>query len=106
MVEFRTGAEQKIGSSLKLTWDENGMHGRFVAPYAPKASDTKDLWWNDGLELFFAPGLKKEQFYQFAYDCLGRSFAQKQRLLPIPQPPDAAIQERWFVHTEKITDAD
>ncbi|MGI6098484.1 MAG: hypothetical protein GX174_14995 [Lentisphaerae bacterium] len=104
MVEFRTGAEQKIGSSLKLTWDENGMHGRFVAPYAPKASDTKDLWWNDGLELFFAPGLKKEQFYQFAYDCLGRSFAQKQRLLPIPQPPDAAYRSDGFVHTEKITD--
>lgn len=102
MVEFKTGAEQRIASSLKLAWDEKGLHGRFHAPYAPMADKAKDLWVNDGLELLFAPGLKKEQVYQFSYDCLGRTFVQKQRLLPIPQAPDASYKGEAFTHAEKI----
>lgn len=102
MVEFKTGDGQKVASSLKLAWDEKGLYGRFAAPYAPKADATKDLWTNDGLELFFTPGLKKEVVYQFAYDCLGQVFAQKQRLLPIPQAPDASYRGETFAASSKV----
>lgn len=106
MVEFKSGAAQKIASSLKLAWDEKGLHVRFHAPYAPKADKAKDLWSNDGLELLFTPGLTKEQVYQFVCDCLGQTFVQKQRLLPIPQPPNASYKGEGFTHTEKIGDGE
>lgn len=102
MVDFKTGARQQIASSLKLAWDEKGLHGRFAAPYAPQADRSKDLWANDGLELFFTPGLKKEVIYQFAYDCFDSFFARKQRLLPIPQPSDESYKGEAFTSSSKI----
>lgn len=104
MVEFKTGLKQEQASSLKLAWDEKGLHGRFAAPYAPRANKAKDLWANDGLELLFTPGLGKEQVYQFSYDCLDRVFVMKQRLLPIPQAPDASYKGEGFVASSKIAE--
>ena len=102
MVDFKSGEKQKITSSLKLAWDENGLHGLFVAPYAPQANAKLDLWGNDSVEILLTPGLKKEQIYQFACDCLDRGFSQKQRLLPIPQPPDASYRGEGFAHKARI----
>lgn len=102
LVEFKSGAAPKIPAYFRLAWDEEGLHGRFEAPYAPRAEKAKDMWSNDSVELIFTPGLKKEVEYQLAYDCFDRQHVQKQRFLPIPQPPDASFSAPGFRHESKI----
>ena len=100
-VDTRTGAPAKFTATLKLLWDETGLHGRLRTAEPPAADESRGLFSNDSLEIFLSPGLGKETDYQLSFDCLGRTHFRKQRWLPIPQPPDASFDARGFVHSER-----
>lgn len=102
LVVTRSGAQPQTAASLKLLWDEQGLHGRFRTEARAVASPQNDLWANDSLELLFAPGLNKEVIYQFAFDALDRDYASKRRLLPIPQPTDRSYRGTGFTHQSEV----
>ena len=79
----------KYPVSVKLAWDKTGIYGLLETPYAPKAETKNDVWKNCNYELFFSPGMKRENEYQFAFDALKNLFLGTQRHLPIPQPFDS-----------------
>lgn len=102
LVVTRSGDKPETSASIKLLWDEKGIYGRFRTEARAAADSRKELWENDSLELFFAPGLNKEVLYQLAFDVFDQTFAGKRRLLPIPQPLDKSFKGTGFVHRAKI----
>ena len=81
------GTPAPDAGSLKLVWDDKGLHAAFASRSgAPRTGG--DLWANDTLEFFFAPGLGKELVHQLAFDAAGAAFSMRHRLLPIPQPKE------------------
>ena len=103
LVLAKDGSRVEKPASLKLLWDEQGLYGRFAdTSGAPVADANKDMFANDGLELLFTPGLGKEVLYQFVFDTLDRTYAYKQRFLPIPQPRDTSYTGEGFVHRAQV----
>lgn len=76
----------KYPASVKLAWDKHGIYGLFETAYAPAADKSKDIWANDNYEIFFSPGMKREEEFQFVFDALKNQFLGTKRHLPIPQP--------------------
>ena len=88
--------------ALKLAWDEKGVY----ASYESKAGAPKvggDMYANDTLEFFFAPGLGKEVRYQLGFDAEGAEFTSQHRLLPIPQPLNVEWKAKGHVYKAKTT---
>lgn len=77
--------------SLRLAWNEKGLYGRFESELPVRADAEKDLWNNDSIEFFVAPGKNAEVEHQFAWDPLGRAYSQRHRILPINQP----VEQSW-----------
>ena len=102
MVVTRSGGKPGTAASLKLLWDEKGVYGRFSTAAKAAAYRDKDMWSNDSLELFFAPGLNKEVVYQLAFDVFDRQHVSKRRLLPIPQPADRSFKGEGFEHKAEL----
>lgn len=85
-IEGRGGTALPV--SVKLGWDDAGIHGRLDSNLPPMASPAKDEFNNDSIEFFLMPGLKQEVVYQLVWDAVGHLYSRRQRLLPIPQPSD------------------
>ena len=88
---------------VKLAWDNSGIYGMFQADYPPKVDSKCDVWNNDSIEMFLAPGLKKEVKYQIAFDTVGQRFSAMERLLPIPQPTDLSWKAEGFVFKNQVS---
>ena len=82
------GTNAAFASRFRLAWSEKGVYGRLEADYEPAANPAKDFWANDCVEMFFSPGLGQEVNHMIAFDATGRWYTEKERRLPIPQPPD------------------
>ena len=102
LLDNRLGSPTKLPVEARFAWDEKGVYGRVKAAYAPMADESKDMWANDSIEIFFSPGLKKEVRYQFAFDVLGREYTSKQRLKPVIQPRETNYKGEGFTHEVKI----
>lgn len=87
---------------VRFLWDDKGVYGRITANYAALAEEKNDLWGNDSIELLFAPGLKKEEYYQIAFDLLGRKYLGTQRVAPIIQPVNLNWKAEGFKHAQKL----
>lgn len=86
----------------RFVWDDKGLYGRVSGDYTALAEEKRDLWDNDCMELIFAPGLKKEEYYQIAYDFLDRRYTGYQKMAPIVQPLDLNWKAEGFRHVERL----
>lgn len=87
---------------VRFLWDDEGLYGKAEGEYAALADDQKDLWSNDSIELIFSPGLKKEEYYQIAFDYVGRTYNGYQKVAPIIQPLDLNWKAEGFRHVETL----
>ena len=74
--------------SVRFAWNEKGIYGRFESKLPPCAKDSNDVWHNDSIEFFIAPGANAEVEHQFAWDPTGKDFSLRHRILPVNQPPE------------------
>ena len=70
-----SGQEPRFPVDARLVWDDKGIYGLFKSPYPPVQG--KSLWFNSSYEVFFMPGAKAEQNYQFAFDPEGNKYFGK-----------------------------
>ncbi len=81
-----SGGEPRFPVEVRLVWDDRGIYGLFASPYPPVLD--RGLWSNSSYEVFFMPGARAEQNYQFAFDPEGHTYFGRQRFLPVPGPID------------------
>ena len=80
-----TGKQFKYPADIKLAWNKNGIYGFIKMPYKPEAN-FRAMWQNDTVEMFFAPGLKKEKYFHLVFDAYMKHIENKAVLNPIPMP--------------------
>lgn len=79
-----SGIPLKYPVSIKFAWNKKGIYGLFKTSYKP-VTDKPSMWGNETYEVFFSPGTKLEEEFQFIFDPVGRQQTGYQRHLPIPQ---------------------
>lgn len=102
MLDPRGLGETRFPPDVRLLWNEKGVYGRVCGAYKACAEKNRDLWDNDSIELFFAPGLGKEAYYQLAFDFLDRRYHGYKKRAPIDQPLDINWRAKGFRHVEKL----
>ena len=94
-----TGApSEKSPASVRLGWNEKGIYGRLESKCSPRTDVQVNGMPDDTLELFLAPGLKKEICYQLKWDMAGNFTSMSKRYLPVENPPDytwKAVGNKW-----------
>ena len=90
--------------SIKLAWDEKGLHGRFESNLKPMADKGRDVFSNDSLEILFSPYADCDVLYHLVWDSVGQLYGAKQRHLPIVQPPDLTWKADGHFWHPHVTD--
>lgn len=80
-----TGKQFKYPADVRLVWDKKGIYGFMKMPYHPE-SKFPAMWRNDTIEMFFAPGLKKEKYFHLVFDAYMKHIENKAVMNPIPMP--------------------
>ena len=80
-----TGKKFKYPADIRLVWNKQGIYGFITMPYKPEAKFPA-MWRNDTVEMFFAPGLKKEKYFHLVFDAYMKHIENKAVLNPIPMP--------------------
>ena len=97
-----SGLEPRFPVDARLIWDDKGIYGLFTSPYPPVQG--KSLWFNSSYEVFFMPGAKAEQNYQFAFDPEGNKYFGKRRYLPLPGPTDPNHKVPGWIQKNTVSD--
>ena len=104
LLNTRDGGPVKTALDVRWLWDDKGVYGRIRGDFKALADarPEADLWANDSVEIFFSPGLKKEEYHQIVFDFGGHSYTGYQKLAPIVQPVDLNWKAEGFRHAEKL----
>ena len=80
-----TGKKFKYPAEIKLAWNKQGIYGFIEMSYKPEAKFPA-MWRNDTVEMFIAPGIKKEKYFHLVFDAYMKHIERKCVLNPIPMP--------------------
>lgn len=82
-----TGEPTRFAPEVKFLWKPGGLYGLVVQTNAALKTRS-DLWQNDTVEFFLAPGLDKKAYFQLAFDRGGHLHRMKRVMQPIPLAMD------------------
>ena len=98
-----SGSPRKNAPAIRLAWDKTGIYGIIQGNWAAKADDAS-IWKNCNVELFFSPGVKKEQFFQYVIDVRGQTQFYQKEVLPVAKPLNPNWKFPNFKHKVVRTD--
>lgn len=79
-----SGTPRKNPPAIRLAWDKTGFYGFLKGNWNPQIDSS--IWKNCNVELFFSPGVKKEQYFQIVFDAGGKTFSGQKELHPVEKP--------------------
>lgn len=82
-----TGEPTRFAPEVKFLWRPEGLYGLVVQTNAALKAKP-NLWQNDTVEFFLAPGLDKRAYFQLAFDRGGHVHHLKHVMQPIPLAAD------------------
>lgn len=96
-----TGSEPSAKPVLRLAWDERGIYGHMIAD-GEIATDEKDMWRGDVVELFVCPGVDKSVNHQICLSPLKQLSSLRREYKPFIRPNDTMWKCAGFVFDSTV----